>query len=1080
MSFRRVCLLLATASGLGLALSCGGDAGTPPPVPVLLSINPTTAQVTAGDTLQFSATVTGSQNTGVTWSVVEATGGSINPAGLYTAPETPGSFHVVATSQISNTLTATALVGVQAKPVITLFSASPATVNAGESSLLQIAYTGGYGIIDNGVGAVTSGDNARVVPAATTTYTLSVTNLIGSKATRTATVTVLTQPAITSFTATANPMTLGSGTQLRPVFSGGTGAVDQGVGAVASGAAIPVNPAATTTYTLTVANALGASVTLPLTLTVVPAPAITSFAAVSPTISVGGSTRLLGIFANGTGSVDKGVGAVASGTPSAVVSPAATTTYTLTVTNAAGAQATRTATVTVTNGPAITSFTANHTQVDFGQTATLQWTFTGNPTSLTLDGVDVLSGPASKVVNPRRRQTYTLVATNAQGTNTAQLTITARGLDVFAGNIGGPGSLDGTGTSAQLNQPFSGVSDPAGNVYFCDTENHSIRKVTPAGVVTTFAGTSGTAGYSDGVSVFTLFRRPKGICRDAAGNFYVSDTGNYVIRKIAADGQVSTIAGSAQTNGFHDGQGADAVFDLPQGIAVDASGNLFVADYNNHAIRRIDPAGNVTTFAGHGGLAGQTDATGTAAFLFWPVGLAMDGNSNLYVTEFGNSTIRKITSGAVVTTLAGSALNPGSQDGTGTAARFNQPAGLCFDPAGNLMVADMGNHTIRRVTSAGVVTTPVGQAGVSGYVDASANLATFTAPGGLVARPGGTQLVLDTGNDLLRVISVDAAVTTLAGTPVRAGSTDGDLSQALFSMPQGLAVGADGSVYVADTGNHTIRKISPEGQVTTLAGQAGVPGGTDGETGGTFNGPQALAVDGEGNVYVADTGNHAIRVVSSLGAVRTLAGKAGTPGSATGPGADARFDTPTGIALDAAGAVYVADSKNHVIRKVLSNGTTTTFIGVPNVQGNNDNAFGPPRFSLPQAVAFSPAGLLIADTGNGTIRSVTADGQSSTLAGLPGLFGTTDGQSFNARFNGSSGLAVDAAGAAYVTDKPSQSIRKVAADGTTTTPVGNLGREGILLGLLPGGLFRPHGIAVTALGDVLVVSGNGILQVTAP
>ena len=1080
MSFRRVSLLISSALGLALALACGGNAGTPPPAPVSLSINPTTAQVTSGETVQFSATVTGSQNTAVSWNITESGGGSITPAGLYTAPETPGSFHVVATSQISNTLTATALVGVQIRPSITAFTAAPTVINAGESCLLHVAYTGGFGIIDNGVGAVTSGDAARVNPISTTTYTLSVTNTLGSKATRTATVTVLTQPVVTSFLAAANPMTLGLGTQLTPIFSGGSGIVDQGIGGVTSGTAIPVNPATTTTYTLTVSNSLGAAATKTLTLTVIQPPTISSFTAQSPTISVGGSTRLVAVFANGTGSVDKGVGAVTTGTPSALVSPAATTVYTLTVVNAAGTQATRTATVTVTNGPAITSFTATQMQVDYGQSTTLQWTYTGNPTSLTLDGVNVLSGPASKVVVPRRRQTYTLVASNSQGTNTAQLTITARGLDVYAGDIGGPGSLDGAGVMAQLNQPSAGVSDPAGNVYFCDTENHAIRKVTPAGVVTTYAGTSGVQGYSDGVSLSTLFRRPQGICRDAAGNFYVSDTGNYVIRKIAVDGQVSTIAGAVDMNGFHDGQGTNAIFDLPQGIVVDGSGNLFVADYNNHAIRRIDPAGNVTTFAGHGGLAGHTDATGTSAFLFWPVGLIIDGSSNLYVSEFGNSTIRKITPAAVVSTLAGSTLNPGSADGTGPAARFNQPAGMCFDPSGNLLVADAGNHIIRRVTTAGVVTTPLGQVGVSGFVDAAGNAASFTSPKGLVARPGGTQLVLDTGNDLLRAVSVDLAVTTLAGTPVRAGSTDGDLSQALFSMPQGLAMGPDGAVYVADTGNHTIRKISTAGQVTTIAGQAGVAGADDGVTGGTFNGPQALAVDALGNVYVADTGNHSIRVISALGAVRTLAGKSGSPGSAVGSGADARFNTPTGIALDQNSNAYVADSKNHVIRKVQPDGTTTTFIGVPNVQGNNDNEFGPPRFAFPQAVGFSPAGLVIADTGNGTIRVATSAGIVTTIAGLPGLFGATDGQSFNARFNGSAALGVSASGTAYVSDQPSQTIRKVTPTGVTTTPVGNLGHEGIRLGLLPGGLFRPHGIAVTALGDVLVVSGNGILQITAP
>ncbi len=1080
MSFRRVCLLISAALGLSLGLACSGNGGTPPPVPVILSVTPSTAQVTAGDSLQFSATVTGTQNTAVAWSVTEPGGGSITQAGVYTAPETPGSYHVIATSQASSAVSYAVNVGVLARPSIASFTATPAGINAGESSQLKATYSGGVGTIDNGGGAINSGGSATVYPTATTTYTLSVVNQIGTKAVRTATVTVLTQPVISSFSASANPITLGSSTQLTPVFAGGSGVVDQGIGGVASGTTIPVTPTSTTTYTLTVSNALGGTTTKNLTVTVLPPPSITSFTAISPTISTGGSTRLTGVFSNGAGSVDNGVGAVTSGTPSSLVSPAATTTYTLTVTNGAGTQVTRTTTVTVTNGPAIVSFTASQAQVEAGQSTTLQWTYTGNPTSLTLDGVSVLSGPASKVVFPRRRQTYTLVASSAQGTNTAQVTVAARGVDVYAGDLGGPGSLDGAGASAQLNQPIAGVTDPAGNVYFCDTENHAIRKVTPAGVVTTFAGISGISGYADAVSAYALFKRPKGICRDAAGNFYVSDTGNYIIRKIATDGLVSTLAGVVEMNGYLDGQGTAAIFNQPMGIVVDAGGNLFVADYNNHAIRRIDPAGNVTTFAGHGALAGHTDATGTDAFLFWPVGLAIDGNSNLYVSEWGNSILRKITPGAVVTTLAGTALSPGSADGTGSAARFNQPAGMCFDPAGNLLLADSGNHTIRRVTPAGVVTTPFGQAGIAGFLDARNNEALFTSPNGVVARPGGIPLVFDTGNDLIRSISVDGVVTTLAGTPVRAGSTDGDLFHALFSMPQGLAMGPGGNIYVADTGNHTVRKISPDGQVTTIAGLAGVAGGTDGASGGTFNAPQALTVDGSGNVYVADTGNHTIRVISPLGAVRTLAGKAGEAGSATGPGSDARFNTPIGIALDASGNVYVADSKNHAIRKVQADGATTTFIGVPNSQGSNDNAFGAPRFAFPQGIAFGPAGMLVADMGNGTIRVVTASGQVSTLAGLAGYFGGSDGLGYNARFAGPVAVALDASGAAYVADRANQTIRKVTADGNTTTAAGNLRHEGVRLGALPGGLFRPNGMVVTGLGDVLVVSSNGILQITAP
>ncbi|MEO8719028.1 MAG: hypothetical protein ABI423_12485, partial [Burkholderiales bacterium] len=265
------------------------------------------------------------------------------------------------------------------------------------------------------------------------------------------------------------------------------------------------------------------------------------------------------------------------------------------------------------------------------------------------------------------------------------------------------------------------ATDSAGNVYVADQYNHTIRKITPAGVVTTLAGTAGAEGSADGTGAAARFRWPNGVATDAGGNVYVADSGNGTIRKITPAGVVTTLAGTAGVLGQTDGIGSAASFRGMVGVATDSGGNVYVADFA--IIRKVTPAGVVTTFAGTAGLLGFADGTGAAArFSFVSAaGLATDSAGNVYVADNQNSTIRKITPAGVVTTLAGSAsTSTGSADGTGAAARFYFPAGLATDAAGNVYVADTGNHTIRKITPTGVVTTVVGVAGQIGF-----------APGGM-------------------------------------------------------------------------------------------------------------------------------------------------------------------------------------------------------------------------------------------------------------------------------------------------------------------------------------------------------------
>ncbi len=313
----------------------------------------------------------------------------------------------------------------------------------------------------------------------------------------------------------------------------------------------------------------------------------------------------------------------------------------------------------------------------------------------------------------------------------------AQTVTTLAGGIGG--YADGTGTEAQFSNPFGLAVASDGMIYVADQYNFSIRKITPAGVVTTWAGSPTTPGPADGTGTAAQFTYPCGITIASDGTVYVADTYNFKIRKITPAGVVTTLAGS-EAWGTADGTGTAAQFHYPIGIAVAADGMVYVSENGSSKIRKITPEGVVTTFAGNGA-SGYTDGTGTAAQFNYPYALAIAPDGTLYVADTGNNRIRKITQGGVVTTFAGDGT-AGSADGTGTAAQLNQPQGLTVGPDGNIYVSDSNNSKIRKITPEGVVTTFAGS-GISGYADGTASTAQFGGPRGIGVAPDGTVYVVD-------------------------------------------------------------------------------------------------------------------------------------------------------------------------------------------------------------------------------------------------------------------------------------------------------------------------------------------------
>lgn len=639
----------------------------------------------------------------------------------------------------------------------------------------------------------------------------------------------------------------------------------------------------------------------------------------------------------------------------------------------------------------------------------------------------------------------------------------------LAGPLGGRGNADGSAPDARFYNPNGIAIDAAGNLYVADEANSTVRKITPNGTVTTLAGLAGTAGSSDGTGSSASFFAPTDVAVDAAGNVYVADATNHTIRKITPAGTVTTVAGSAGTAGSADGIGSAARFNYPNSVCVDSAGNVYVTDFRNFTIRKIDASGTVTTVAGSAGVDGHADGTGGAASFYFPSGISVDSAGTLYVADAGNVTIRRITAGGVVTTLAGTAGVTGSADGLGSAAQFGSLNGLAADSAGNVFVADQINNTIRKITLAGAVSTLAGSVGVHGSPDGTGSAARFYNPADVAADAAGNLYVADASNNTVRKITSAGQVSTQAGMAGDQGTTDGAGTAALFYYPSAVAVDGTGTIYVADEYNQTIRKITSGGTVSTFAGTAGVSGAADGVgSSAQFNYPSGVATDSTGNVYVADATNQTIRKITSNATVTTLAGSAGVSGSADGSGSSALFWSPTGVAVDSTGNVFVADFLNNTIRKITPTGAVTTLAGKAGNPGSADGTGTAAQFNSPSSVAVdSSNNVYVADMSNGTVRKISAGGVVTTLAGSAGQWGATDGTGSAARFSLLLGIAVDGSGNVFVAD--GGIVRKITASGVVTTVAGTANIFGSADGIGTAAQFNyVHGVAVDGSGNLYV------------
>jgi sugar lactone lactonase YvrE len=640
-------------------------------------------------------------------------------------------------------------------------------------------------------------------------------------------------------------------------------------------------------------------------------------------------------------------------------------------------------------------------------------------------------------------------------------------LVLLAGTGGGPGSSDGVGTNARFTRPMGIVTDSAGNLLVADMRNSLIRKITPGGVVSTVAGAAGQIGNVDGTGASARFNSPTGIAIDAGDNLYVTDAVIGNLRKITPAGQVTTLADAATLAGAAGGS------HFPTAIVRDANGNLYLADSGGHMIRKRAPDGTVTTVAGKDGVCGHADGAAGVATLCTPTGLALDRAGNLFVVDAANQLVRKISPDGTVSTLAGMPGEFGGRDGPGATALFgfapsknddySTPlAGIVVEASGSLLVTDFYNGRLRRIAPNGDVTTAAGAG--EGYVDGPAASARFRQPTGLALGANGEVFIAEDKHSIRKLAA--GQVSTFAGRPLIGDQADGLGPAAQFNGPLSIGVDAAGTIFVSDYNNNAIRKITQAGLVTTFSGRPDRDAKVElSASPSQVINPLGMAIDRAGNLYVND--RWCVRKIAPDGTTTILAGAFSEGGYADGVGSAARFFMLRGITVDDNGNVFVTES--YGIRKITPDGVVST------VSRSTCDC-------QPEGIVVDHAGTLyFSDTNRASIRKLTPDGTLSTLAGATvstqTLSGSADGQGTAARFSSPGSLALDSAGNLYVADVGNYTVRMITPAGAVSTVVGVPGRYEVHEGPLPALIAAGVAVAVGPDDRLYIATANSVLTV---
>nr|WP_315469214.1 hypothetical protein [uncultured Undibacterium sp.] len=695
-----------------------------------------------------------------------------------------------------------------------------------------------------------------------------------------------------------------------------------------------------------------------------------------------------------------------------------------------------------------------------GQTTTLTWS-ASNASSCTgsgnWSGTQATSGSLTVNATQVGELSYSLNCSGAGGsaTQTSKLAVTQSPLTLIAGNIGGPGNVDGIGSNARFQSPQGIARDKDGNLYVADSGSHTIRKITPAGVVSTYAGQVGVAGFANGAATSAKFRYPLGLSIDANGNLYVADSENHLIRKISVDGIVTTIAGVYEQPGQDDGPADKARFRTPTDLVIDRNNNLYITDSENNTIRKMTANGQVSTLAGSPRQSGLMDGSGANARFKYPTGIAIDDKDHVYIADTSNNAIRRIDPAGNVSTIKPSA------------GEIKYPGYLKVLSNGDILISERNNHAIKKISLDNRVTIFAGQEANSGSENGASNIAKFNSPKAMAIDSTGNLFVAE--NPTIRKIAANGEVSTVAGSGRLTGATEAKGSTAKFYTPTSVVTDRQGNLFITDMNNHTIRKVTPNGETSLFAGSVGNSGNIDGMQGlARFDMPYTIAIDINDNLYVAD-GNDFIRKITPQGLVSHIRTYANNNSSQ-----EIWLNFASGISVDGLGNIFVAISGK--IFKIAPSGSTTLIAG-SGYYGNDNGVGEQARFAYLGGIVADLAGnLYVADNDNHNIRKISPSGQVTTFAGsVQGLPGAVDGTGLAARFNFPHSLTIDKTGNIFVGDLSNYTIRKITPEGVVSTVAGTATMGNLVLYSIKT-LSSPYGITIDNAGKFYAVMDQGVFQ----
>lgn len=631
--------------------------------------------------------------------------------------------------------------------------------------------------------------------------------------------------------------------------------------------------------------------------------------------------------------------------------------------------------------------------------------------------------------------------------------LAAQTITTTAGGLVGDGGL---ATKAGLQEPYGVTQDKSGNTYVSDFSANRVRKIAPNGTISTFAGT-GISGFSGdgGLATAATISYPDGLVVDSAGDIIIGDGGNARIRKVDTSGIITTIAGTGVFGDTGDG-GLATLADIGQVflMTLDKTGNLYFADVGDCVIRKINTAGIISTVAGDFAAGCGYNGDGivaTTAMLNFPRGVVTDPSGNIYIADTQNHRVRVVNTAGIISTFAGTGTPGFTGDlGLATLAEVGNPRGLAYRQ-GTIYISNGGSSRIRSVVvSTNIINTYLGS--FFGYDgDNNPLLSTETT--------GGTAMISNSHGNLVFADSYNARLRAVSGTVVQtiAGGFPGDGAKgtsASLVLPEGIAFDKSGNYYIADAGGNRIRKVDTTGKITTVAG-TGVTGYTGDGTAATLARlyyPSGVTVDSAGNIYIADTGNNVIRKVDTTGTINTFV-------------TNANFSSLGNMAVDASSNLYVDDNGTCVIWKVTPAGVATAVAGTIFVCGyaGDGGLATSAQLNTPYGVAVDKNGnIYIGDTSNNRIRKVSAAGIITSIAGDGSCGFTGDGgPAVSAEMCFPEGIAVDTLGNIYLADEGNLRIREISR-GTINTVGGSglTGYNGDGLAALSTNLDDPVAVAV--------------------